>query len=111
MPSTPLQLNEQTFDAQTGGGIVLVDFWAPWCGPCRMQEPILQQFAEAADDDVTVAQVNVDENPHLAARFQVQSIPLLVVLHNGQEVQRVVGMQNIAALKQLVQRARSESAA
>jgi thioredoxin 2 len=70
---------------------VVVDFWAPWCGPCRMVSPILDRLAEDRPGEVKVVRVNVDEAPSLAQRYRAQSIPTLVVLRDGEEVDRVVG--------------------
>ena len=72
---------------------VLVDFWAPWCGPCRMQGPILEQLAASVGDKAVIAKVNVDDEPELASRFGVSSIPTLVVMKQGQVVRRMVGVQ------------------
>jgi thioredoxin 2 len=84
--------DESSFDAQTEASVpVLVDFWAPWCGPCRMVEPVLAQLAGERAGELKVVKVNVDENPALAGRFQAMSIPLLAILRDGREVDRVVG--------------------
>jgi thioredoxin 1 len=77
---------------------VLIDFWAPWCGPCRAQAPILDAVAEQLGDRAIIAKVNVDEEQDLAAHFGVQAIPTLVVLKQGQPAQRLVGLQQAPAL-------------
>lgn len=79
---------------------VLIDFWAPWCGPCRMQGPILDDVARTMGEKAIVAKVNVDEEPHLAAQFGVQSIPTLVILKGGSLQQRMVGLQPAQTLVQ-----------
>jgi thioredoxin 2 len=84
--------DEGSFAAESAASVpVLVDFWAPWCGPCRMVEPVLAQLAAERAGALKVVKVNVDENPRLAARFEAMSIPLLVVVRDGDEVDRIVG--------------------
>lgn len=72
---------------------VLIDFWASWCGPCRMLSPIVDEVAQEAPAGVKVCKVNVDEQPELAQRYNVMSIPTLIVLKNGQQVTSSVGVQ------------------
>ena len=82
---------------------VLIDFWAPWCGPCRMQGPILEDVARAIGDKAVIAKVNVDEEPQLASQFGIQSIPTLVVLKEGRIQKRWVGVQQAHALTAALQ--------
>ncbi|MDR2779269.1 MAG: thioredoxin [Puniceicoccales bacterium] len=91
------ELNANSFDkALSQSGIVVVDFWAPWCGPCRALAPILTQVAEEIPSNATIAKVNVDECPELAQRFGIQSIPTIIFFKNGKETSRTVGMKTKA---------------
>ncbi|MFW6303284.1 MAG: thioredoxin [Candidatus Sumerlaeota bacterium] len=91
-------LTKSNFEQSTSQGVSLVDFWAPWCGPCRMQGPIVESVAEKVGDKATVAKCNVDEAQDLAMQFGIQSIPTLVVLKDGEPVQKFVGLQSEEAI-------------
>jgi len=99
------ELTDATFDAATKSGLVLVDFWAPWCGPCQMQAPIIATVAKKVGELATIAKVNVDDNTAAAGRFGVQSIPTLILMKDGQEVQRFVGVQSEADLVEAIKNA------
>jgi thioredoxin 2 len=92
--------SEDTFAAETQASVpVVVDLWAAWCGPCRAIAPVLERLAEGHAGRLKVVRVDVDANPALAARFDARSIPLLVVLRDGREVDRIVGALPPAALE------------
>ena len=94
--STPVVISDQTFESevlQTKGRPVLVDCWAPWCGPCRMIGPILDQLAAESQGRYRIAKLNVDHNPQTSARFRIASIPTLLIFKDGQLVDRIVGVQ------------------
>ena len=86
-----ITLTNDNFDEKTAQGTVLVDFWAPWCGPCMMLAPLLEEIAAEKAGSLTVGKVNVDEQPALARRFGVSSIPTLVLMKDGRPVSQTVG--------------------
>ena len=97
-------LNEQEFDAAVAEKKVsLIDFWAPWCGPCRMTGPKVEAAAEELDGKASFFKVNVDNNPGLARKFGVMSIPTMVVLQDGEEAARMVGARNREDIKAAVE--------
>lgn len=84
------------------GGLTLVDFWASWCGPCRMIAPIVEELAEENQGKVTIGKLNIDEQPEAAMTYRVMSIPTLVLFKDGVEVERVVGARSKAAFQQML---------
>jgi thioredoxin 1 len=89
---------DQNFETETGQGTVLVDFWAPWCGPCKMIAPVLEEISGELGDKLKIVKLDVDENPDTAAKFGVMSIPTLLVFKDGAKVDQFVGFQPKDAL-------------
>lgn len=99
------QVTDQSFKAEVEStGTVLVDFWAPWCGPCKMIAPVLEELDQEIGGQVKIAKVNVDDNPESAGRFGVMSIPTLILFKDGQPVDKIVGFQSKDALKNVISR-------
>jgi thioredoxin 1 len=96
---------EETFQEGISKGMVLVDFNAVWCAPCRMLSPIIEQVAEHFKDKIVVAKVDIDNEQKVAAQFQVTSVPTIVLFNNGKEVNRLVGLRDYEALKDFVDKA------
>ena len=110
--SKPVTVTDATFSTEVERSPlpVLLDMWAPWCGPCRMIAPVLEELAAELAGRVRVAKLNVDENQFTASRFNVRSIPTLLVLKSGREVDRLVGVLPKAELKRRLERVVAQGA-
>jgi len=97
-----VDVTDQNFTQETAEGLVLVDFWAPWCGPCKMIAPVLEELDGELGDKVKIAKLNVDDNQETAGKYGVMSIPTLLLMKDGNVVDQVVGFQPKEALAELV---------
>ncbi len=96
------KLTDENFDQGVAAGVVLVDFYADWCGPCRMLNPVIEELAQAMAGKITIAKVDTDQAIHTAAKFEVTSIPTLLLFVNGSPVKRIVGLKDFDTLKKIV---------
>lgn len=97
-----VDVNDGNFSQETNDGLVLVDFWAPWCGPCKMIAPVLEELDEEQGDSVKIVKLNVDDNQETAGKYGVMSIPTLLLMKDGNVVDQVVGFQPKEALAELI---------
>ena len=93
-----LNLNKDNFEKSIANGVALVDFWAEWCGPCKMQLPIIEEFSSEMEGKATIGKVNVDEQLELAQSFGIQSIPTLILFKDGKPVKKLVGLHSKESL-------------
>lgn len=99
-------LTDQNFDSEIGTGVVMVDFWAPWCGPCKIIGPLIEELSEEYSGKVKVGKMNVDEN-ETAGRFSVMSIPTVMIFKDGKPVKSMVGAQSKENYKKALEEALS----
>jgi len=99
-----LTLTDKNFQHQTKNKLVLVDFWASWCAPCRMMAPVLNEVADELSGNSHIGKVNIEEYQSLAQKFQVRNIPTLILLKNGKEINRFVGMKSKDFLLEQIQK-------
>jgi thioredoxin 1 len=107
LATKPVAISDRTFDTEVLQSTtpVLVDFWATWCGPCKMIAPVLEEIAGEKDGQLKIAKLDVDQNPDTAQKFGVMSIPTLLLFKNGAEVSRIVGYRSKNQLVQQLEKA------
>ena len=99
-----VHLTKSDFDEKIKSGVAMVDFWAAWCGPCRMAAPVIEELSEEYKDKVVVGKLDVDAEPEIAGKYGVMSIPTVILFRDGQEVGRQVGFSGKSGYMQLLQK-------
>lgn len=98
-----IQINDAIFEETTKSGTVLVDFWAPWCGPCKMLLPIIDELSEELKDKLTITKMNVDENQETPAKFNIMGVPSLLLFKDGKLVAQRTGMASKSIIKEWIE--------
>ena len=96
------ELTDQNFEAETAKGVTFTDFWATWCGPCRMQSPVIDQLADEMGDKIQFGKLDIDQNPRTAQELGIMSIPTMVIKKDGKIVDTVVGYHDKTQLEQII---------
>jgi thioredoxin 1 len=102
MSEVILQITKNNFDQETSKGIILIDFFAEWCGPCRMLSPILEDIAREFGDKIKVGKLNIDDDEDIAMRFSVTSVPTMILFKDGREHKRIIGLKDKEALRKFI---------
>ena len=96
------EITDATFEEETSEGVVLIDFWATWCGPCKMIEGILSEIAEEYENKIKVGKVNVDEQNELAIKYQILNVPTIILFKDGKAMKVLVGLQSKAEIEKII---------
>ena len=106
-----LELNKDNFkkEIEDYKGIALVDFWAPWCGPCQQMGPVVEELAEKYKGKAKVAKLNIDENQAIAAKYDIMSIPTVIFFKGGKEVKRTIGMRAKNVIAEMIEEIRNKN--
>ena len=99
------ELNNENFEEEIKLGVTLVDFFAEWCGPCRMMTPVLEEVSSELKDKATIAKLDIDHSSSIASKYQVTSVPTLVLFKDGKEVDRLIGLRDAEAIKDFISKA------
>ncbi|NRB49361.1 MAG: thioredoxin [Saprospiraceae bacterium] len=99
------EFTDKNFDAESAEGVAVVDFWAEWCGPCRMIGPIIEELASDYEDKAIIGKVNVDDNPEISMKFGIRSIPTILILKDGEVVDKQVGVTTKNKLAEKIDKA------
>ena len=102
MSNLIIHLDDENFDASIAKGMILVDFYADWCGPCRMMTPVIEDFAQEMQGKIAVGKLDIDASQRVTQTYGVTSIPTLILFKDGLEVKRIVGLKDLDSLKKLV---------
>lgn len=99
---TPINVTDEHFAKAISKGLVLVDFWAPWCGPCKMLTPVLEELSTELEGKASIVKVNVDDNPATAGAFEIMSIPTMILFKDGEPLGKISGFQPKEVLEEII---------